>query len=67
MTYTKVRAHFARILLLFLLVFAPIRALAVGWTPTDGGLVLNLEQGDRFLLSVVVSGDFDNNPATPNE
>ncbi len=40
---------------------------AVGWTPTDAGLVVNLEQGERFLLSVMVSGDFDNNPATPNE
>ena len=59
MTYTKFRARFARILLLFLLVFAPIRALAVGWTPTDGGLVLNLEQGDRFLLSVWVDKDGD--------
>ena len=27
---------------------------AVGWTPTDGGLLVNLEQGDRFLLSVMV-------------
>ncbi|MBQ2068169.1 MAG: hypothetical protein II457_04530, partial [Paludibacteraceae bacterium] len=42
------------------------RAYAVGWTPTDAGLVVNLEQGERFLLSVMVSGDFDNNPATPN-
>ena len=39
---------------------------AVGWTPTDAGLVVNMEQGERFLLSVMVSGDFDNNPATPN-
>ena len=44
-----------------------MRLFAVGWTPTDAGLVVNLEQGERFLLSVMVSGDFDNNPATPNE
>ncbi|MBR6116405.1 MAG: InlB B-repeat-containing protein, partial [Paludibacteraceae bacterium] len=31
-----------------------MRALSVGWTPTDAGLVVNLEQGDRFLLSVWV-------------
>lgn len=47
--------------------FFVLRVSAVGWTPTDAGLVVNLEQGERFLLSVVVSGDFDNNPATPNE
>ena len=31
---------------------SPARMHANGWTPTDGGLVVNLEQGDRFLLSV---------------
>ncbi len=56
------RALFACIILLI-----STRLFAVGWTPTDGGLVVNMEQGKRFLLSVVVSGDFDNNPATPNE
>lgn len=34
--------------------FFLLRASAVGWTPTDGGLVVNLEQGERFLLSVWV-------------
>ena len=48
---------------IFLSFFA-LRASAVGWTPTDGGLVVNLEQGDRFLLSVMV--DHDNNPSTPD-
>ena len=43
-------------ILLFLLMLAPMRLWAVGWTPTDGGLVVDLEQGDRFLLSVVVNG-----------
>ena len=51
---------------IFVSLFA-MQVLAVGWTPTDAGLVVNMEQGERFLLSVVVSGDFDNNPATPNE
>ena len=46
--------------------FFLLHASAVGWTPTDAGLVVNMEQGERFLLSVMVSGDFDNNPATPN-
>ncbi|MBQ6776950.1 MAG: hypothetical protein IJP52_01360 [Paludibacteraceae bacterium] len=43
---------------------SPARMHADGWTPTDGGLVVNLEQGDRFLLSVMV--DHDNNPSTPD-
>ena len=29
-----------------------MQVLAVGWTPTDAGLVVNMEQGERFLLSV---------------
>ena len=31
----------------------------VGWTPTDGGLVANLEQGERFLLSIWLDLDKD--------
>lgn len=50
--------------LLLVLMCLPLQMRAVGWTPTDGGLVVNLEQGDRFLLSVMV--DHDNNPATPD-
>ena len=46
MKYIK-RALFACIILL-----ASTRLFAVGWTPTDAGLVVNLEQGERFLLSV---------------
>ena len=49
-----------------LLLAVSTRLFAVGWTPTDAGLVVNLEQGEHFLLSVMVSGDFDDNPATPN-
>ena len=45
-----------RVVLLLIILLASIKALAVGWTPTDGGLVVNLDQGDRFLLSVVVNG-----------
>ena len=33
-----------------------MRALSIGWTPSDAGLIVNLEQGDRFLLSVVING-----------
>ena len=50
------RALFACIILL-----ASTRLFAVGWTPTDAGLVVNLEQGERFLLSVWV--DINNNKA----
>ena len=32
----------------------PVRLWAVGWTPTDAGLVVNMEQGEHFLLSVWV-------------
>ncbi len=48
MKYIK-RALFACIILL-----ASTRLFAVGWTPTDAGLVVNMEQGERFLLSVWV-------------
>ena len=34
-----------------------------GWTPSDCGLVVDLEPGDQILLSVMV--DDDNNPSTP--
>jgi len=34
--------------------FFVLRVSAVGWTPTDAGLVVNMEQGERFLLSVWV-------------
>ena len=33
---------------------APMRMNADGWTPTDAGLVVNFESGDRFLLSVMI-------------
>jgi len=49
----KIYRRLAPLFLLFLL-FVSTKVLAVGWTPTDAGLVVNLEQGDRFLLSVWV-------------
>lgn len=42
------------ILLTALLLAVSTRLFAVGWTPTDAGLVVNLEQGEHFLLSVWV-------------
>ena len=39
--------------------FFVLHLSAVGWTPTDGGLLVNLEQGDRFLLSVWLDLDKD--------
>ena len=41
------------------LLLVPVRAWSVGWTPTDAGLVVNMEQGERFLLSVWVDLDKD--------
>ena len=47
------------LLTLLLLFFIPHRLWAVGWTPTDGGLVVNLKQGERFLLSIWLDLDKD--------
>lgn len=33
---------------------SPARMYADGWTPTDGGLVVDLKQGDQILISVMV-------------
>ena len=41
-------------LLFFSLLLTPVRIYGVGWTPSDAGLVVNMEQGERFLLSVWV-------------
>lgn len=43
-----------RILLLISVVMYSVGMWGVGWTPTDAGLVVNMEQGERFLLSVWV-------------
>ncbi len=54
----------ARVLFLLLFAWLPVRVAAVGFTPTEGGLYVNLQYGDRILLSVMI--DDDNNPATPD-
>ena len=51
-------------LLTLMLEFVTLRMYGAGFTPTDGGLVVNLKAGDRILLSVMI--DDDNNPATPD-
>ena len=51
-------------LFLLLLLLLPLRVLGVGFTPTEGGLVVNLKEGDRILLSTMI--DDDNNPSTPD-
>ena len=43
-----------RIQLLISLLFASVGLFADGFTPSDGGLVVNLDKGDRILLSVWV-------------
>ena len=43
-----------RILLLISVVMYSVGMWGVGFTPTDGGLVVNLKQGDRILLSTWV-------------
>lgn len=50
-------AHRVRTLLIaFAMLMVSISTFAVGWTPTDGGLVVNLNQGDRILISTIVGG-----------
>ncbi len=46
-------------LLLLLALLMPTRMFGAGFTPTDGGLVVNLQKDDRFLLSVWVDKDKD--------
>lgn len=54
-----------RILLLISVLFVTLGMYGAvyDFTPTDGGLVVNLKQGDQILLSTMV--DDDNDPATP--
>ena len=47
-------ARKGRAALVLMCLWMSVCAYAVGWTPTDAGLVVNLEQGERFLLSVWV-------------
>lgn len=55
----------SRAVWLSLVLCASIRMFAVGWTPSDCGLVVNLQPNDLILLSVMV--DDDDNPATPEK
>ena len=43
-------------LLFFSFLLTPVRIYGVGWTPSDAGLIVNMEQGEHFLLSVVIDG-----------
>ena len=52
-----------RILLLISVLFVSVGMWGLGYTPTDGGLVVNLERGQKILLSTMI--DDDNDPDTP--
>lgn len=53
-----------RFLVLISAVLYSVGMWGVGFTPTDGGLVVNLKPNDQILLSVMV--DHDNDPDTPD-
>ncbi|MBO4453539.1 MAG: hypothetical protein J5761_00610, partial [Paludibacteraceae bacterium] len=53
------RTFAVRICLLILVLLAPIRSFAVGWAPTDAGLIVKFEEYDQFLLSVWIDLDED--------
>ncbi len=48
--------RYISLLLFFSLLLTPVRTWGVGWTPSDGGLLVNMDQGERFLLSVEIGG-----------
>ena len=50
---------YIRTFLLTLSLLTSAHLFAVGWLPTDGGLVVDLKQGDKFLLSVWLDLDGD--------
>ncbi len=54
-----------RILIVSMALFTSVSVFADGWTPSDAGLVVDLQRGDRILLSVMV--DDDNEPSTPDK
>lgn len=62
--YSNLRTKLVRFFLLCCVALTSTQLFAVGWTPSDGGLLVNLEQGDRFLLSVMI--DDDNDQLTPD-
>lgn len=45
-----------RILIVSMALFTAPRMFGLGFTPTDGGLVVNLQPGQRILLSTMVNG-----------
>lgn len=51
-----------KILALSFVLFFPLRLFAVGWTPSDAGLVVDLQLGDRILVSVMADPDGDGTP-----
>ena len=53
------KTNWLGLFLFAVLLLAPVRAWSVGWTPTDGGLVVDLQTGDRFLLSIWLDLDKD--------
>ena len=55
-TYSRVRAMHALALVFAFVLLTPLQVFGLGWTPTDAGLVLNFQDGDQFLLSVVIDG-----------
>jgi len=56
---SSVLAGSVRTWLVAAVLFVSAQMYGAGWTPTDGGLVVNMEQGERFLLSVWVDIDKD--------
>lgn len=46
-----------RILIVSMVLFTAPRMFGLGFTPTDGGLVVNLQPGQRILLSTMVNGE----------
>ena len=48
--------RYISLLLFFSLLLTPVRTYGVGWMPSDAGMIVNMEQGERFLLSVVIDG-----------
>ena len=46
--------RYISLFLFFSLLLTSVRTWGVGWTPSDAGLLVNMDQGERFLLSVWV-------------
>ena len=59
LNYSNLRTKLVRFFLICCVALTSTQLFAAGWTPTDGGLLVNLEQGERFLLSVWIDVDGD--------